>query len=153
MLRWSILAAACVLVPSAAMAQDQVIKDFSATHLEKFITDVMKAEVNKKEIAEENRIVYLTPNLQYDIELRTGAAKCVVFQYPFAQIKASLQKLNDWNSREDAATHAYLNKDGKVVLRATLPTDSGLTARQLSSFYNRIQRERETFEKFAQGMN
>ncbi|MFO0864026.1 MAG: hypothetical protein U0744_05125 [Gemmataceae bacterium] len=134
--------------PSLTTAQDDVIRDFSSEHVEKFIRDVLKAEVNKSVNEKSGTIRYSTPTGQYDIFLRTAPKKRdLFFIYDYADLATTREKLNDWNFGF-GHTHGATNKDGKATLQASLSLEAGLTWQQLISFYEEIQRERRDFEAF-----
>jgi Putative bacterial sensory transduction regulator len=152
-MRHSVFAVLSVIVPIAGSApaqtqsiQDQLIKNFSVTQVEKFITEPMKAKIDKTQDRDNNTVSYATPDGQFDILVRGGAAKSILFTYDHSSLKSTLDKLNEWNSR-GACTYAYFGKNGHVILAARLSLEGGLTYGQFTNFYDRIQQERAEFEK------
>lgn len=138
----------CLLAPLVVRAQDGLIKDFSATHVEKFIKDVIKADVKAQEMPKQFLIFYDTPDGQFDIYLRTGPKKAIFFRYPHQTLKKTQQEMDVWNSGLHHV-YAFAGKDGKIVLQASLNLESGLSMGQLTDFYDQIQRERILFEGMA----
>src|SRR5947208_16163044 len=115
MSKWFAVLLACCFFPGLASAQDELIKDFSTPQVEKFIKDVLKADIQKK--TEKNVVEYATPGGQFDIYVLTKE-KIVLFRYPFAALKLPLNKVNEWNGRS-TFTRALV-EDGKVSLVASL---------------------------------
>jgi hypothetical protein len=154
MSKWFVLSVACVLLPAtAARAQDEIIKDFSAKQVEKFITDVMKATPKADKISD-TLSIYMTPDGQYDLALNTAAnKKALIFRYPFKDIKVTPKQLNEWNAREGNQTRLFISKEGQTVLTATLSLEAGLSFKQLTSFYSAIQKEREDFIELVKTQN
>jgi hypothetical protein len=133
--------------PNGAPADNKYIKNFSIIQVEKFITEKMKTDIQKTSDEKTNSITYVTPNGQFNILVRGGAAKSILFEYPHTGLNSALDKLNEWNAR-GGCTYAYARANGDVVLAACLDLEGGLSYGQLISFYARIQQERIVFEAF-----
>jgi hypothetical protein len=134
--------ALCFLgTPLAARAQDELIKDFTAADLEKFI----KKDLNKDfqldakrgyDIKDTPHYIALSDKkvvLVYSVVRRANLAKAV-----------NADSLNEWN-RTAYYTRIYLytDKDEGEFLRfeATVDASAGITRNQLKAFYANYERE------------
>ena len=143
MSRYLALSVVCLLFPVAARAQDEIVKDFSSTQVEKFIKDVMKSEPIKTQ--KTDTVYYSTPDGQFDLYLRTAPKKALFFKYPHQSLKRTQDQIDSWNAGMHF-THAFIEK-GQVILQASLDLEAGLSMRQLTDFYAQIQAERLEFSK------
>jgi hypothetical protein len=145
--KWLSLPVACLLLPGAARAQDEVIDDFSAKHVEKFIKEVMKTTFKKQAFPEDDRIQYSTPAGKFDVEFRTGDKKSLAFQYPYGNLKASAAQIKEWNQREGNLSRVAL-RAGRPLFSGTVLLDGGVTFKKLEAVHARLHREKKAFEAF-----
>jgi hypothetical protein len=145
MSKYAIVAAVGFLTVATVRAQDEVIKDFSGDNAEKFIKDVLKVDFKKSE--GKNLLIYSTPDGHFDVMLRSTPKKAIFFVFDYGSLKATDQKLNEWN-HQFLHTHASRSKEGRLSLVASISLEAGVTLRQLSALYAEIQEERESFQKF-----
>ena len=65
------------------MSQEEVIRDFSADDVERFIKDVMNTDKIKKKDVGQGWIQYLTPDGHFDIYFQGGRNRNLAFRYPY----------------------------------------------------------------------
>ncbi len=129
------------LTPALGLAQDNP----TVAKITQFIKTKMNADVKPKELPNK-WVTWETPDDHFNIFYRPADAS-IIFEYPFANLKAAVDKANEWNRDHATLSHAVVVKD-QVMLEAIISVRGGATEGYIGRFYDRLQAERLKFVKF-----
>jgi hypothetical protein len=146
MLKGIIVVASCLLLPCAAWAQDELIKDYSNEHLENFI----KVDL-KKNFKEQENHVYTIVGAPYFANLDLKR-KVVFFFWIFDNNKyakpITADMLNTWNKRAFYSRAYFDKEDGKTIrIEGSLDFSAGVTRNQVKSIFAKFDEETTRLQK------
>jgi hypothetical protein len=143
MLKHGALLVAFFLTPALGLAQDNP----TVTQITEFVKKKMDADV-KPTVLKNKDVKWATPDGHFDIIYRPGD-HTIIFDYPFAKLKAGAEKANEWNRDHATLSHAVIEKNTNlVVLEAVISTRGGATEGYIGRFYDQLQKERLKFVDF-----
>jgi hypothetical protein len=118
----------------------------TGAEVEKFIKEGMKTTIAAKESPAIGVIDFETPNGFFDVIYDRGKS-AITFRYEYGAIKATKDRLDEWNRQAGQASRATLTSAGAVTLTGTIGFD-GLSVEKLQEFHDRLKKEKSDFEKF-----
>jgi hypothetical protein len=122
----------------------QVIKDFSAEHVERFIKNVMKTSISSKKENAKKQIVYGTPDGYFDV-FYDRDAKTISFKLGF---RAAAERADAWNRQKGKMSKAEAAGNGIVNIVGTISIAEGISVSGLKTFHDRLKAEEKEFARF-----